>query len=76
MMDWLRGIAAVWVTLFHFNQVISYELNWWQAFCKPGYLGVPAFFVISGWCMGALAQRKPQARWFLGARLVRILVPY
>lgn len=75
-MDWLRGLAASWVTVFHLNEVIPYHATWWQIICKLGYLGVPIFFVISGWCMAALADRKPHPGRFIGARLVRILLPY
>jgi peptidoglycan/LPS O-acetylase OafA/YrhL len=76
MMDWLRGFAASWVALFHFNEVIPYQNNWWQLLCKPGHLGVPIFFVISGWCMATLADRNPPPGRFIAARFVRILIPF
>ena len=76
MMDWLRGFAASWVALFHFNEVIPYQDSWWQILCKPGHLGVPIFFVISGWCMATLADRNPQPGRFIAARFVRILIPF
>ncbi len=75
-MDSLRGIAAMWVTVFHFNEVVPFEPTAWRAFCKLGWLGVPIFFVISGWCMSAVSARETRAGAFLIARLIRIYFPY
>lgn len=73
--DLIRGLASLWVVIFHINEPIPYQSNWWTDFCKLGWLGVPAFFVVSGFCMGMLENRsKPGA--FLVSRLARIYPPY
>lgn len=73
-MDWVRGLASCAVVLFHLNEVPPRPESWYGALCKLGWLGVPAFFVISGWCMSALTDRKPIP--FMLARLIRIFPPY
>lgn len=75
-MDWMRGLAALWVVFFHLNEPIEYVPNVYTNFCKLGWIGVPVFFVISGWCMAGISQRKPGARSFLAARVLRIFPPY
>ena len=65
----------MWVVVFHINEPIAYQSNWWTDFCKLGWLGVPAFFIVSGFCMGMLEKRsKPGI--FLMSRLARIYPPY
>ncbi len=76
VMDWMRGLAAVWVVFFHLNEPIKYVPNFYTDFCKLGWIGVPAFFVISGWCMAAISQKKPNFKAFIMARLLRIFPPY
>lgn len=75
-MDWLRGLAALWVVFFHLNEPIKYVPNIYTNFCKLGWIGVPVFFVISGWCMAGISQRKPSAKAFLLARVLRIFPPF
>ena len=87
--DSLRGIAALWVVLFHIHlgsyrslaityqsipkEVIAVVFEW-------GYLGVPIFFVLSGFVI-AHSFRKVRVnmlffRQFTIRRLVRLSPPY
>lgn len=74
--DVVRGLAALWVFTYHFRP--SREGIWLIA--SVGDLGVPAFFVISGFCILSAARRtlkKDQsALAFLKRRLVRIYPPF
>ncbi|MEK6788315.1 MAG: acyltransferase [Pseudomonadota bacterium] len=74
-LDLLRFLASVYVVIFHMNEPVVFNPSWWTTFCKFGYLGVPVFFVISGYCM-ALIENKSTPFRFLLARLARIYPPY
>lgn len=74
--DLLRFVAAVWVALFHFNQPIPHIDNWYRNLVKMGFLGVPIFFVISGYCIMLTATRSKCAVDFLIKRLFRIFPAY
>ena len=76
VMDWIRGLASMYVVIFHLNEVIPFNPTYWQCFCKHGCLGVASFFVVSGWCMAMIADRTPKPLYFLQARLARIFLPY
>jgi peptidoglycan/LPS O-acetylase OafA/YrhL len=63
--DCLRGVAALTVCVGH--AIVAFRWNqvpgeWFQAFCefvtKHGGLGVPLFFVISGFCIHLKAARQ------------------
>lgn len=79
--DALRGLAACAVAFFHFNEP---EVTWavppwmeaWKGFWKFGHVGVPVFFVLSGYCIGATALRAPSAGDFLRRRVRRIFPAY
>lgn len=66
--DVVRGLAALWVFAYHFRP--SRDGIWLIA--SVGDLGVPAFFVVSGYCILAAAQRTDSALTFLKRRLRRI----
>lgn len=97
--DTLRGIAILMVFLFHFSltvhqrdsrlasdSVLPGSLSWILDFHKIGVLGVPLFFVISGFCIhySFLSWKKrspgrpvPQFfRGFFHRRFWRIVPPY
>lgn len=76
LIDFLRFIAALWVTLFHFNEPIKYIDNGYRNIVKLGYLGVPIFFVISGYCIMMAALNSKSALAFLIRRFFRILPLY
>lgn len=74
----LRLLAACWVALFHFNSIVPYSSqdNSYRVLCTFGYLGVPVFFIISGYCM-AIAEKHAKTPFeFLIRRLFRIFPPY
>jgi peptidoglycan/LPS O-acetylase OafA/YrhL len=76
LIDILRFLSASWVALFHFNSGIPYIDNWYRAFCKFGYLGVPVFFVISGYCICIAEEHAKTPRSFIVRRFFRIYPPY
>lgn len=80
VIDALRGVAALVVVLHHLNAIQYYAPNpartWWQHVTSFGYLGVPVFFVLSGFCIGRTWDRRPGAGLFFARRFRRIFPPY
>ncbi len=76
VMDWLRGLASLAVVFFHLNVVKGDVNDAYTWVCQGGWLGVPVFFAISGWCMAGLSERCQGAGRFLLARLLRLHPPY
>lgn len=76
LVNLLRFFAASAVVLFHFNEPIAYIPNIYRHLCKFGYLGVPVFFVISGYCIKIAQNHSKSARRFIIRRLFRIFPPY
>lgn len=82
LLEPFRGIAALWVFCFHFHFSESFQRNCPQlnAILKAGDLGVPMFFVLSGYCITASAhsaiRHNEPTRSFLYRRLRRIYPPY
>jgi peptidoglycan/LPS O-acetylase OafA/YrhL len=85
--DGLRGIAALWVVLFHLsegNHIPAIKSVLPEIFYKVifdwGHLGVPIFFVLSGFVMALTAQKvlfnPANALKFISRRLVRLAPPY
>src|SRR6266404_3969976 len=74
VIEGFRGLAACWVFLFHMDRPAGSTLI--AAVADLGALGVPMFFVISGYCIGGAAwksaQRQEAASAFLRRRLLRI----
>lgn len=74
----IRGIAALWVAIFHSRLVFNIPAAWWKASIEHGWAGVDLFFVLSGFILmhahGEEFVRVGSAAWkrFLGGRLVRI----
>ncbi|MBD2429924.1 MULTISPECIES: acyltransferase family protein [Fischerella] len=54
-LDGIRGIAAFFVLLYHLMyQIQGYETEWSNLLNKLlryGFLGVPVFIVLSGYCL-------------------------
>ncbi len=78
LLDAWRGVAALWVVLLRIRlHTLPAPL---YAFGVDGLLGVPIFFVISGYCIASAAVRsldKPRSvAHFVGARVRRIYPPY
>lgn len=87
-LDGLRGLAAL-VVVFHHLYVISFHYypadsalmeNPVVKFCMTlgrwGVLGVPCFFVLSGFCIGQTWQRSKAPRQFAVRRWRRIFPAY
>lgn len=55
----LRGLAATWVFLFHYQFSSEFQRTFphCHALLKSGDRAVPMFFVISGYCLAAAADR-------------------
>ena len=56
--DSLRGLAACSVVLFHLNVAGSFPPGAYQSVVKHGWLGVTAFFVISGFAVNSSVMRS------------------
>ena len=78
LLDAWRGVAALWVVMLHMR--LPSTPAWLFDFSAGGHLGVPMFFVISGYCIANAAMRSLRApspvKHFLGARVRRIYPPY
>jgi len=85
--DGLRGLAALWVVLYHASEgghltqlkTVLPKLITDLVF-NFGHLGVPVFFVLSGFVMAFTVQSETVDRAFAGRfvlrRLVRLTPPY
>lgn len=90
-LDGLRGIAVLWVVLFHYTALGDAARDPWiqaigaiplvDAAVRNGYLGVDLFFLISGflltlpWFVHAAAGQKAPSTREFYARRVRRIVP-
>lgn len=82
LLDAIRGLAALWVMAFHFpfpTSLIPSD-SWTANIIKAGHLGVPIFFVISGFCLSLSANKaireRESASSFLRRRFIRIFPPF
>jgi len=80
-LDLMRGIAIVWVMLFHFRFIIALpHVLYWPA--RYGWMGVDLFFVLSGYLIGSQLLRPylkgstPSLSGFYFRRAFRILPAY
>lgn len=64
------------VALFHFNQSNIPVHNWYRNVINFGWLGVPVFFVISGYYIAVSATNCKTARDFAVKRFFRIFPAY
>ncbi|RZL68604.1 MAG: acyltransferase, partial [Pedobacter sp.] len=74
--DDLRFFAAFVVVIFHLNQFIEPIDNGYRNLVKYGWLGVPIFFVISGYCIIISAKKSADFYSFLKKRFFRIFPVY
>lgn len=91
--DALRGLAALWVLGYHsrgfffrteslaLSENLPHELttrSFYDAFWSNGWLAVPLFFVVSGFCIHIpnVTQTSLNTRKYLVRRLVRIWIPF
>jgi peptidoglycan/LPS O-acetylase OafA/YrhL len=80
LLDPLRGLAAVWVFTHHLVYSTGNPVPSEYRLACVGYLGVPLFFIVSGYCLTAAARRSarcgdPVPR-FLLRRAIRIYPPF
>ena len=75
-LDLFRFVAATWVAFYHFNELAKGSKNLYTQFCSNGWLGVPVFFIISGYCILQSALTSKNAFDFLKKRLLRIFPAY
>jgi peptidoglycan/LPS O-acetylase OafA/YrhL len=81
-LDFLRGLAAIFVALFHFTNGSGYlrDTNALKQIGKWGYLGVEVFFVISGFIIPLSMFRNNYSiskfKTFILKRIIRIEPPY
>lgn len=75
LIDLLRGLSALAVVLFHFNEPYPLLGDPYHRLVKYGWMGVAVFFVISGYCIGA-ARERDRLVPFWCRRLIRIFAPY
>ena len=76
MIDLLRFFAASWVALFHFNSYVPFRSNWYRIIVHEGKLGVPLFFVISGYCINYATNHADGPWTFFVKRIFRIYPTY
>ena len=76
LIDLLRILAASWVVIFHLNLSGKPTRNWYLFICSYGYLGVPVFFLVSGYCILIALQHAKKPAEFIIRRLFRIFPPY
>lgn len=87
MLDVWRGLACLMVVVHHAGYALHWSdasgstLRWWVVYVMERLnLGVPLFFVISGYCIFAsvdAVRRKGGTPWtFLSRRVWRIYPPY
>ncbi len=85
-LDHWRGIAALWVMIFHgFGSINNLSVDplvkILQLVAAPGWLGVHIFFVISGYCISAsiyrlILKNNSKATIFIRNRAWRLLPVY
>jgi peptidoglycan/LPS O-acetylase OafA/YrhL len=75
-----RGLASLWVFTFHLRPEDASAQSWLWNLAAIGDLGVPVFFVISGFCIYASALNTiatgRSTRSFISRRLKRIYPPF
>ncbi|AZI25843.1 acyltransferase [Pedobacter sp. G11] len=76
IIDILRFFAACWVAVYHLNHPNFFPDNAYGSFIRLGYLGVPIFFVISGYCIAISIKDATTANQFLVRRFFRIFPTY
>ncbi len=78
--DLLRGLTAIVVAFYHFSDFFLPKTNWLHRAFSEGYLGVEAFFVISGMVIPlSFAQKNysiAQFRTVVTKRIIRIEPAY
>ncbi|MBK6903857.1 MAG: acyltransferase [Saprospirales bacterium] len=56
-LDALRGVASVGVVYFHLNEGIPDHNSVYLKIIGFGWIGVPVFFFISGYCISIIVKK-------------------
>lgn len=80
LLDAVRGFSILWIVVFHLlNDRVSSLPGYAAAFIKAGGLGVPLFFLVSGFSISTAAEKVLKGEVspsdFLRKRLIRIYLP-
>lgn len=75
-LDVYRGLASVGVVYFHLNEVLPDKDSNYLQIVKYGWLGVPVFFFISGFCMKMILDSHTSPAKFFIQRFFRIYPAY
>lgn len=79
ILDFARGIAALGVFAYHIKPMLDHSSSFLAKLASYGNLGVPLFFVISGYCVTSAAKntlrRSESPGSFLKRRFLRIFPP-
>lgn len=75
----LRGLAALWIVLFHFNEIVPIVQPAWTGIVRRSYVTVDYFFIMSGFviCHAYGRQLAADRSWptiasYVRARFARI----
>lgn len=78
-LDWLRGIAAILVLLFHYTvrypESVGSSINYWVSI-KCGAAGVNVFFFLSGFLTLFVMKNSEKATTYLKKRVKRLYPEY
>jgi len=77
----LRGISAILVCCYHSRNFLNGDIQFGEIFFKRGNLGVPIFFIISGFIMVYTTKELPSNTFknvkdFLLKRIIRVVPLY
>lgn len=75
-LDVYRGLASLGVVYFHLNEVLPDKDSTYLQIVKYGWLGVPVFFFISGFCMKMILDNHASPTKFFIQRVFRIYPAY
>lgn len=80
VLECVRGLSALWVFIFHIADAFEISSPLIFTIARYGYLGVPVFFVISGYCIYSAAEKTlskgQRPNTFLLRRLIRVMPPF
>lgn len=76
LLDILRAVASVSVVFFHLNEPLPDDGSFYKNLVSIGWLGVPVFFVISGFCIWMISINIKNPFEFITKRVIRIYLPY
>ena len=76
LLDILRAVASISVVFFHLNEPLPDDGSFYKNMVSFGWLGVPVFFVISGYCIWMISMKIKNPFEFILKRIMRIYLPY